>query len=146
LHPLPEKEPPGTIDGAKNPEMISDLKAYEVFFTSVAISESASETERTQAKNKFVRAKLNEKDVAAVMKTMGEFYIRQQDIINRSNLLRKNNAHSDEFAKLRAESIDIVSSSRDRLMSRLSMDGRTKLHQHVILLKHKIKLTPVPPM
>jgi hypothetical protein len=45
-------DPTGTVDGARNPELISDFKAYEVFCHSVAVSASASDFDKSRARNK----------------------------------------------------------------------------------------------
>jgi len=67
-------DPPGTIDGAKNPELISDFKAYEVFFHAVAVADNASQAEVLSAKNKFRRAHLSEADAAELLKILEEFH------------------------------------------------------------------------
>ena len=48
--PAQSLDPPGTINGATNPELISDFKAYEVFFHSVVVSETEPEVKKQKPK------------------------------------------------------------------------------------------------
>jgi hypothetical protein len=137
-----DQYPPGTIDGATHPELISDLKAYEVFTNCVAIAESAPASEKKSAKDKFRRARLNESDTSAVMKTLGEFFAQRLDIIRQSEQLTQNKASNSDFAQLYSQSLDLVSFTRETLMSRLSPEGAAKLHAHVMDLKSRIKIFP----
>ena len=140
----PKEDPPGTIDGAKNPELISDFKAYEVFFHSVAVSETGLEAKKAEAKNKFHRAKLDDKDTSALMKILGEFYHDRSNLNARFHQLRVGKASKDEFTKLDREANDLITSTQVKLSKRLSKEGVEKLYMHVMGLKVKIKLLPPP--
>lgn len=140
----PKEDPPGTIDGAMNPELISDFKAYEVFFHSVAVSEIESEVKKAEAKSKFRRAKLDDKDTVALMKILGEFYSDRSNLNVRLNQLRSGGASEDEFVKLDKEANELINSTQAKLSKRLGKEGTDKIHAHVMGLKTKIKLLPPP--
>lgn len=140
----PKEDPPGTIDGAKNPELISDFKAYEVFFHSVAVSETESEIKKAAAKSKFRRAKFDDRDTATLMKILGEFYRDRSNLNVRFHQLKTSKASKDEFVKLDKEVSDLTTSTQAKLPKRLSKEGMEKLHAHVMGLKAKIKLLPPP--
>lgn len=143
-HVQPKEDPPGTIDGAKNPELISDFKAYEVFFQSVTVSETDSEVKKAEAKSKFHRAKLDDKDTVALMKILGEFYHDRSNLNVQLNRLRSGGASEDDFVKLDKEANDLINSTQAKLSKRLSKEGTEKLQTHVMGLKAKIKLLPPP--
>src|SRR5262245_66492031 len=51
-------DPPGTIDGAKTPWLISDDKAYETFLLCVSASDINKEAEKKLEKDEFLRARI----------------------------------------------------------------------------------------
>ena len=142
--PAQSLDPPGTINGATNPELISDFKAYEVFFHSVVVSETEPEVKKAEAKSKFSRAKLDDKDTAALMKILGEFYRDRSNLNVRFNQLRSEAANENEFVKLDKEANDLINSTQAKLSKRLSKEGVEKLQAHIMGLKAKIKLLPQP--
>ncbi len=138
-------DPPGTIDGSKNPELISDFKAWEVFFNSVAVPQTAPESKKWEGTDKFRRAQLSPQDTAEVIKAMAEFYERRSELQASANQLRREGSSEEAFAQLQSEARSLVESSRRTLESRLTPDGAARLGQHVVGLKLKIKLLPAPP-
>jgi hypothetical protein len=136
--------PPGTIDGSKTPELITDDKAYEVFFNSVATSSSAPESEKASAKIKYRRAMLNDKDTAEAMKSLEGLYAIKLEIIKQEIELRRSKADANEFAELHTKAKNHTASIKNVLMRKLSSEGAAKLHAHVMSLKTKIKIFPPP--
>lgn len=135
--------PPGTIDGAKNPESISDFKAYEVFFNSVAVASRATNSEKFTARDMFSRAKLSEPDTGELMKILAEFHQSRSNIAAQAAKLTPRGASDADFAQLHSQLEALVSSTQQTV--RLSPEGATKIHQHVLGLKRKIKIVPGPP-
>jgi hypothetical protein len=135
-------DPPGTLDGSKNPELISDSKAYEVLFQSAAIPDQYGELEKSRTKEKFRRANLSEADANSLIKVLTEFHGKRVEISARASLLRQNKAPDRDFMQLQADMANLVSSTQQQLSSRLSSDGAEKLHQYVIGIKTKIKILP----
>jgi len=135
-----DADPPGTIDGSKTPELISDFKAYEVFFRSIAVPGNSSEFKKWEAKDKFRRAELSDEDTASVIEILAEFHAYQMHLQTKHEQLRKDGATDAEFAKLQSQADSSILSSQSTLQSRLSPEGSVKLHQHIMGLKRKIKL------
>src|SRR5262245_48959152 len=57
--PQPQLDPPGTIDGAKNPELIPDEVAYRLVLLAFAERENASEAEQARFRAKIAPAGLD---------------------------------------------------------------------------------------
>ena len=113
------EDPPGTIDGAKNPELISDFKAYEVFFHSVVVADNAAEAEKLGAKDMFSRAQLSESDTVELMKVLGEFHKARSNIISQANQFSQNRASDSEFSQLSSQAESLISSTQQALKSAL---------------------------
>jgi hypothetical protein len=71
-------DPPGTIDGPKNPELIPDDVAYRVLLLAIAEPEDASPEQKARARAKIVRAQLSEDDEVLFL-TMATQYKTQID-------------------------------------------------------------------
>jgi hypothetical protein len=140
------EDPTGTIDGAKNPELISDYKAYEVFFHSVAVADYATESQKLDAQDKFRNAQLSDEDTAKLFKILGGFYQTRLTIASQADEFSKTGTKNmgDELAKLNEQMTSVVSSSQQAIQSQLSSEGAAKLHQHILGLKKKIKILPGP--
>jgi hypothetical protein len=138
----PVKEAPGTIDGAKTPWLISDDKAYETFFLCATAGDLATEAQKTMAKAKFSRARIDKTDTERVLTILGEFRQRRSEIITAADRLRAAKAPATEFAKLQEKELDLIRSARNDLQSRLSPDGAGRMTQFILGLKSKIRLIP----
>jgi hypothetical protein len=68
--------PPGSIDGAKNPQGIPDDVAYEVFLHTVAVRPNATPAERAASRIKFSRAQFNDADRTAFESVLQTFYTK----------------------------------------------------------------------
>lgn len=142
---IPQKaNPPGTIDGAKTPDLIPDAKAYEIFLLSVAIPPISSEFEKSSAKSKFKRAELEDSDTEAVMKILDVFYSKWQHIVMEEKQLREKNATDKEFNLLQEKANKLMEATRLQFASQLSQKGNENLHSHIIGLKQKIKIFTQP--
>ncbi|HEU0176274.1 MAG TPA: hypothetical protein VFV58_18570 [Blastocatellia bacterium] len=135
-------DPPGTIDGAKTPWLISDDKAYETFFLCATATDITTEAQKTLAKAKFSRARIDKTDTERVLTILSEFRQHRSIIITAADRLRDAKAPANEFAKLQEKELNLIRSTRNDLQSRLSQDGATKMQQFILGLKSKIRLIP----
>ncbi len=135
-------DPPGTIDGAKTPRLISDDKAYETFFLCATATEITTEAQKTLAKAMFSRARTDKTDTERILTILSEFRQHRSEIITAADHLRDAKAPANEFAKLQEKELNLIRSTRNDLQSRLSQDGATKMQQFILGLKSKIRLIP----
>jgi len=66
-------DPPGTIDGAKNPELIPDEVALQMIVLAVAEPADATEVQQERARAKLRPIGFNEDDAAALLSLLAEF-------------------------------------------------------------------------
>jgi hypothetical protein len=66
-------DPPGTIDGAKNPELIPDGVALRMIVLAVAESTNAPEEQKERARAKIASIGLSDEDAAAFLALLAQF-------------------------------------------------------------------------
>jgi hypothetical protein len=66
-------DPPGTIDGAKNPEMIPDGVALRMIVLAVAEPTNAPEEQKERARAKIASIGLSDEDAAAYLALLAQF-------------------------------------------------------------------------
>ncbi len=66
-------DPPGTIDGAKNPELIPDLDAYRLFFMAIAEPSGATTRQLARLRGKLACLNLSDRDFNTVVAILAEF-------------------------------------------------------------------------
>ena len=145
----PQPDPPGTIDGSVNPELIPDAVAYGLLFLAVAEPENPTSEQRARAWAKISAAGLTETDFEALLLVLGKLH-QEIGIINaRLNQIRDHGSLDDpsspdvalaiqlgmQFNKLLAETTTI-------LPTRLSRDGIERLHSHLQNAKRGMKVLP----
>lgn len=141
---------PGTIDGAKNPQMIPDTTAYSLLFDLIANRRTEAEKGRIHA---YLRqAGLEDADSDALIVAAEEF--RQQagalDAQAASINVRSHTDHaalsSNDVAQLRQlgkQREMLVQGAIASLPRRLSVSGMAKLHQHINeRVKRRTKISP----
>lgn len=141
---------PGTIDGAKNPEMIPDHLAYSLLFD--LLSNRHTEVEKGRAKSYIRQAGIEGADVDALLAAAEDFRQRAGALDAQAATLniRSHTEHpalsQNDVAQLKqlekqreALAEDVIAS----LPHRLSGDGVAKLRQHVNeRVKRKTKIFP----
>jgi sulfur transfer protein SufE len=145
-------DPPGTIDGAKNPELIPDDVAYRVLLLAIAEPEDASPEQKARARAKIVRAQLSEDDEVLFL-TMATQYKTQIDslaaqaaqITNGIALVHPDSVQGRQLSQLGRQQDQVLVNTIAALKSRLSVGGSEKLDAHVQSIKRKMKLYPPPP-
>jgi hypothetical protein len=75
----PVPDPPGTIDGAKNPELIPDEVALRMIVLAVAEPPDATEEQKARAQAKLNPIGLSEEDTIALLALLGEFHSQAAD-------------------------------------------------------------------
>ncbi len=144
---------PGTIDGAKNPELIPDEVAYRMLFLAVAEPEDATDEQKARARAKIIEAELNEADTEAFLNLTTDFHKEMTAVIAQNAEVRARNPFPDP----RSTDWEILVGHRKRmeanvantiaaLPARLSADGQSKLQAHLLVVKQGIKRIPLPNM
>ncbi|MFN2454088.1 MAG: hypothetical protein ABR577_07685 [Pyrinomonadaceae bacterium] len=143
-------DPPGTIDGAKNPEMIPDTLAYTLLFD--LLSNRHTEVEKGRAKAYIRQAGIEGADVDALLTAAEEFRQRAGalDAQAASLNIRSHTEHpalsQNDVAQLKQLEKQRESLAEEVIASlprRLSADGMGKLRQHVNeRVKRKTKIFP----
>jgi hypothetical protein len=141
-------DPPGTIDGAKNPELIPDEVAYSLFFS--FLSDRQTEKERNSMRSYVEQTALDGLDVDTLL-AIGEAFKKKAAAIDKqARALRDQNPfHPNEQAMAlfreqhKAVTMEMVAS----LPSRLGHAGAEKVRQHILgRIKSRVKIIPGPVM
>ncbi|HYG80765.1 MAG TPA: hypothetical protein VD861_10275 [Pyrinomonadaceae bacterium] len=118
-------DPPGTVNGAKNPELVPDHVAYSLFFGFLA-GRQGSETEKNSMRAYFNQTALEGVDVDALLAAADEFQQRMD---------APDSAHRESILA------EIIAS----LPKRIGASGMTKLRRHINeRVKRKVKIVPGP--
>jgi hypothetical protein len=65
--------PPGTIDGAKDPELIPDDVAYKMLFLSIMEPDNPTDAQKARQESKLRLIRFSDADKAAFLTRLGEF-------------------------------------------------------------------------
>jgi hypothetical protein len=131
----PHEQTAGTaqvIDGAANPELISDAKAYEVFFQAANLPRNASAAKQAAARDKFKDANLTDTDTLLVMEALLGFHDAIVKLDVRAAELRSAGAPDSQFVPLGSDFPALVSATQKMLQSKLSPEGATNLNAYVM--------------
>jgi len=148
--PTPQPDPPGTIDGAKNPELIPDAVAYRLLFLAVAEPENATEEQKARARAKINPAGLSETDVEAFLLLLAQFDQGMTAINAQIGKIRDRNplalsplsADGQQVIQLTSQSNQLVSDTIASLPEKLSSEGLIQLHDFLQQSKRGMKLIP----
>jgi hypothetical protein len=138
-------DPPGTSDGAKNPELIPDGVAYGILFRFVANHKGDVGQERIRAY--LERTGLSGSDIDAAITLSNEFEERVK-ILDAQAKTTKDSTWPNpsptvmgHLAVLQKEKDTLVSETTSQLPRRLTAQGWNALRTHVNSnMKHRIKL------
>lgn len=148
--PIPQPDPPGTIDGAKNPELIPDAVAYRLLFLAVAEPENATDEQKARARGKMNPAGLSETDVEAFLLLLAQFDQGMTAINAQISKIRDRNplalsplsADGQQVVQLTSQSNQLVSDTIAALPEKLSEDGLVRLHEYLQQAKGGMKYIP----
>ena len=148
--PAPVKpDPPGTIDGARNPELIPDEVALRMIVLSVEEPANATEAQMERLRAKLSPIGLSEEDIIALQILFGEFRTQVDELNRQTDEVRvrapiPHPASTDykllvELGKQRNQCItDTVAA----LPAKLSLEGYQKLLDYLPTVKKGIKYLP----
>ena len=142
------EDPPGTIDGAKNPELIPDEVAYSLFFR--FLSDRHSEEEKNSMRAYIKQSALDGVNVDALLAIGDEFKKKASVVDAQAKALRDTNPNQpDERAAnafrehYKAISMELIAS----LPARLGANGAAKVREHIVRrVKSRVKIVPGPAM
>ena len=148
--PTPQPDPPGTIDGAKNPELIPDTVAYRLLFLAIAEPENATEEQKARARGKMSPAGLSESDAEAFLLLLVQFDHGMTAINAQISKIRDRNplalsplsADGQQVIQLTSQSNQLVSDTIAALPERLSPEGLIQLQDFLQLAKRGMKIIP----
>ncbi len=145
-------DPPGTIDGAKNPELIPDDVAYRLLFLAVAEPDNATEEQKARARAKIRAANLREEDVASFLGVASEFRNQVDSLAAQAAKIRGGIplVHPDsvvarQLSQLEKQEDQVLANTIGIINNTLTQEGSRKLQAHIQSIKRDIKLFPFPP-
>jgi hypothetical protein len=148
---LQPPDPPGTIDGAKNPELIPDDIAYKMLFLSIMEPENPTEAQTARQEAKLRMIGLSQEDEAGFLARLGEFRDRIGEVGARSEEILKttpnpsrDSAEWQELSDFDRQTGDAVADSVEALRIGLSQEGFGKLRARMLDFKRTIKAFPTP--
>jgi len=151
--PVAAADPPGTIDGAKNPELIPDDVAYRLVFLGVAEPGDASDAQKARFRAKIASAGLNEEDteafrviLAALQKQLDALNAQAKLILARDPLPLAGTPDYQRLLELSKQRGPVFAEAMSALPARLSVDGGAKLAAYVQSEKRRMKYLPESPM
>jgi hypothetical protein len=149
----PQPDPPGTIDGAKSPELIPDEVAYRLVLVALAEREEATESEKARFRAKISPARLDEQDTDAVFHILAAFQKQLDALDAQARPIQARNPFpypgSVDYQKLLELSLQrqgVFAEAMSAVPARLSVDGAAKLQAHVQNAKQGMKYLPEKPM
>ena len=154
LQPRPSaaSDPPGTIDGAKNPELIPDDVAYRMVLLGIAEPEDATDAQKARFRAKIASAGLNEDDTAALLVILGAFQkqldalnARANQILARDPLPLAGTPDYQRLVELSKQRQPVFAEAMSALPARLSVSGLAKLQAYVQYAKRGMKYLPENP-
>ena len=145
-------EPPGAIDGAKNPALIPDEAAIKIFMLVLAEPANATPSELARQRVKIARAKLNETDISIVQRRMADFDQQhkmlkaQAESLFGSLRIAPNLATRQQYDSIQSQIATVVANQWELLLKTVSPEGAQKLKAHLTHVKSTIRIIPSPRM
>jgi hypothetical protein len=151
--PTAKPDPPGTIDGSKNPELIPDDVAYRLVLLAVAEPEDATDTQKARFRAKIAPAGVDEEDTEAFLGILGPFQ-KQLDALNtqaeeiraRNPFPRPGAVDYQKLLELSKQRQQVFAEAMSAVPARLSLAGAAKLQAYVQNKKRGMKYLPDMPM
>lgn len=145
----PQPDPPGMIDGSKNPELIPDLAAYRAVLLAFSEPENATDAQKARFQAKIAPAGLSDPDTDAFLGVLTNFR-KQSDALHAQAaaiLARNPFPHPDSVDYQTLKDITqqeqaVFAEAISAIPARLSMDGAAKLETFVKNEKRGMKYIP----
>jgi hypothetical protein len=151
--PSAPTDPPGTINGAKNPELIPDNDAYRAVFIALAEPQNASDAQKARYQAKIASAGLSADDteafrviLAALQTQLDALNAQANQILARDPLPLAGTPDYQQLLDLSKQSQPVFAQAMSALPARLSADGVAKLQAYVQNEKRGMKYLPESPM
>jgi hypothetical protein len=145
-------DPPGIIDGAKNPGLIPDEVAYRLVLLALAEPQDASDAQKARFRAKIASAGLNEDDtealrliLAALQKQLDALNAQANQILARDPLPYAGTPDYQQLADLAKQRGPVFAEAMSALPARLSVDGVSRLETYVQSEKRRMKYLPDSP-
>lgn len=146
------KDPPGTIDGAKNPELIPEAVAYELLFLKLSRRTSGRIPDADRIAALAEKIGLSEDEMLRVRNVADEFKLRVSPLDEETKTLKDNHWPDPDpqilsrLQTLQIEKETIISDIISSLPTKISMATMSTLSQFVNgKMKQGIKLHEGPP-
>jgi hypothetical protein len=145
----PNPDPPGTIDGAKTPELIPDETAWRMVFLGIAEPEAATEEQKARAQAKIASIGLNKQDAEAFLYMLSQFQTRLDgltaqmvEIQNRSPMMHPLSTDAEQMRELLEQTYQLYADTTAALPAKLSPEGLEKLQAYMQETKRTTKIIP----
>ena len=150
---VPKPDPPGTIDGAKNPELIPDQVAYRLVLLAIAEPENATDAQKDRFQAKIAPAGLDRDDTQAFFDVLAPFQTQldalsaqSSQILARDPIPPSGSPDYQQLVQLGQQKDAALAQAVSALPARLSSGGVEKLESFVQTQKRGMKYLPDAPM
>jgi hypothetical protein len=147
--PAGQSDPPGTIDGSKNPELIPDTVAYRLVLLAIAEPENATDAQKARFRAKIAGARLSEDDIQMLLGILGTFQNQMDALTAQANQILVRDplpfAGTPDYQSLTGLSKQresIFNQAMSAVAARLSADGVARLQAYVESAKRGMKYLP----
>jgi len=148
-----QPDPAGTIDGAKNPELIPDQVAYRLVLLGIAEPENATDAQKARFQAKIAPAGLDVSDTEALLGVLAPFQTQLDGLNAQGNQILARNPFPlsgtpdyQNLVQLGQQKDAAIAQAISALPARLSSDGAAKLQSFVQTQKQGMKYLPDAPM
>jgi hypothetical protein len=123
---------PVAVDGAVNPEGISEDIAYRHFLMAVAVPDIPTSDQLARQAALVDRIGLSATDRGAFLSALTGLRGRLDDLSGQAKRLGTGPLETAGHDSIRAETTQVLSEARAKVAERLGPDGRSRLHKHVL--------------
>ena len=141
-----EPDPPGTIDGSKNPELIPDNIAYELFYRTICNNPNGWDLETRKASLK--NTQLSDPQVEILIHYSNIFANKMANLDQKSQEIRERHElgsieANNQLREIHQQRIQLVESTTAALSKALLPRGARLFEEYVMHeVKRKIKMLP----
>ena len=152
VHPLSSANgqnnlPPGTIDGALTPQLISDAVAYRLFLNAACEQPQSKLDEKGRQRAMLSRARLTEAEITAVASILAGYHRQIADVERAWNsAVADPKVASSAAQNFSAQRDALVTATKASLALQLSLGGMHRLDQLIQSEKRNMKVVPYPNM
>jgi hypothetical protein len=146
-------DPPGTTDGAKNPELIPDDVAYKMLFLSIMEPENPTNEQKARQEAKLRMIGFSDDDKAGFLAKLGDFRGRlgdlggrREEILKATPVPARDSAEWQDLSDIEQQANTVVTDTVEALRTGLSQEGFDKFQARMLEFKRTIKAFPGPKM